>query len=168
MADFRLQASLQRSNRQITYPHLPIFCPVGSCLAIRIVGFIFVTHAGARRGVGRVDLARAKIARKFGAPGHRPPSRHITKHHQNSPCSTAPCTMFQTFLQVEWWLHGQLIVYIIDLCCRYFGRNKLLWSSQHLKCGHGKLPSGGKSLQSWSISRPYERSNAANTTTVVR
>ena len=33
---------------------------------IRSVGFIFVTHAGARRGVGRVDcggrLARAKIA----------------------------------------------------------------------------------------------------------
>jgi len=70
----------------------------------------------------------AKIANVIWRARPSASNLHSTNHHQNSPCSTAPCTMFWTFLQVEWWLHGQLIVYIFDLCCRYFGRNKLLWS----------------------------------------
>jgi hypothetical protein len=55
MANFRLQVYLQRSNRQTT-AQSRTQCPMGSWLAIRIVGYIFITLFAAGKGVGWVKL----------------------------------------------------------------------------------------------------------------
>ena len=46
-------------------PDLADIGPLGSCLAIRIVGFIFITHVRAGRGVGRTESARLTKSAKL-------------------------------------------------------------------------------------------------------
>ena len=124
-------------------PDLAVIGPLGSCLAIRIVGFIFITHVRAGRGVGRTESARltksAKLLARPTSTLNLPP----TQSSQNTLSSSVPCTMFPTCSHVEWWLHGQLIVYIFDVYSHYLARNRSTWPYCDLKCGHGKLPSLG-------------------------
>ena len=124
-------------------PDLADIGPLGSCLAIRIVCFIFITRVvlvGGSEGPSqlgrqnRQNCWRAQLPRSI---------CQRTKHHQNPLSSSIPCTMFPTCSHVEWWLHGQLIVYIFEVYSHYLARNRSTWPYCDLKCGHGKLPSLG-------------------------
>ena len=78
-------------------PHLAAIGPPGSCLDIRIVGFIFIPMlvlVGGRMCQHKMGQNRLS---KNGAPGHLTSKSHRTKHHRNNhvrphraPCSGTP------------------------------------------------------------------------------
>ena len=105
-------------------PHLADIGPLGSCLDIRIVGFVFIGHGHTRRGSNGSNRRSAQNGRKSWRAS--PLSLKISQRKTSTkqPCSTTPYAMLRTSYEDKRWLYGQLIVYIFDGNRRLSARNR--------------------------------------------